>query len=62
MQPHSVRRRRICEPRTVGPLDNYQEAWLVWRMMTTLDDPWDIVVVATGRIIDPGTPVIDVGE
>lgn len=61
-QPHSVVLRRIEGRRTVGPLDNYQEAWLVWRMLTTVEDPWDIRVIATGRVIDPGTPVIDVNE
>lgn len=58
-RPHAVVRRGSRFGRWYP---TYHEAWKVWRKITTLDNPYDIMTCATGRVIDPGTPVIDVSE
>ena len=58
-RPHTVVRRGerdgVCYP-------DYLQAWRHWRRVTRWDDPHDVVTCETGRVIDPGTPVIDVNE
>lgn len=58
-RPHAVARRGLG----IGYiLPTYPEAFRVWKKTTSVDDPYDIITVETGRVIDPGTPVIDVNE
>jgi hypothetical protein len=40
----------------------YKEAFDVWCQLHDPHEPWLIKNVATGRVIDPATPVIDVNE
>lgn len=59
-RPHRVTRKGSA----LGPIfDTYQDAFAYWRTHhDTLRDPWVIVTVATGRVIAPETPIVDVNE
>lgn len=58
-RPHALVRRGEARGQQ---FDTYPAAFEAWRRTSTLAAPYDIVTVATGRVIDPGTPVIDVSE
>lgn len=58
-RPHRVTRKGS----QLGPIfDDYPTAFAYWGTRHSYRDPFVIVTVATGRVIAPETPIVDVNE